>query len=46
MATVAGLELDAADFVLQETLTTLDTVEFEIERVVAHNRDHIMPTSG
>lgn len=43
MATVAELELAAAEFALQETLTTLDTVEFEVERVVAHDQDHIMP---
>lgn len=43
MATVAELELDAKDFALQETLIALDTVEFEVERVVAHDPEHIMP---
>ena len=43
MATVAELELDAREFALEETLTALDTVEFEVERVVAHDPDHIMP---
>lgn len=43
MATVAELELDAREFAPEETLTALDTVEFEVERVVAHDPDHIMP---
>lgn len=43
MATVAEIELDAAEFALQETLTALDDVEFEVERVVAHDQDHVMP---
>lgn len=43
MATVAEIELDAAEFALHETLTALDDVEFEVGRVVAHDQDHVMP---
>lgn len=43
MATIAEIELDSADFALQGTLDTLDGIEFEIERVVAHDTDYVMP---
>lgn len=43
MATIAELELPADEFALHRTLTTLDGIEFEIERVAAHSPEHVMP---
>ncbi|HET7325284.1 MAG TPA: bacterio-opsin activator domain-containing protein [Halococcus sp.] len=43
MATIAEIELDSTDFALYETLDTLDGIEFEVERVVAHDTDYVMP---
>ncbi|WP_336343386.1 helix-turn-helix domain-containing protein [Halalkalicoccus ordinarius] len=42
MATIAELHIPADEFVLQHTLDTLD-VDFEIERIVAHDPEEIMP---
>lgn len=42
MATIAELRIPADEFVLQHTLDTLD-VDFEIERIVAHDPEEIMP---
>jgi predicted DNA binding protein len=43
MATIAEIELDSADFALRETLDALDGIEFEVERVVAHDTEYVMP---
>ena len=41
--TIAELELPADEFALWETLRSLEEVEFEIERVVAHDPERVMP---
>lgn len=41
--TVAKLELPADEFALHRTLSTLDGIQFEIERVVAYETERIMP---
>jgi predicted DNA binding protein len=41
--TIAELELPAEEFALHETLRRLEGIEFEIERVVAHDSDQVMP---
>ena len=41
--TIAELELPADEFALWETLRSVENVEFEIERVVAHDPEHVMP---
>lgn len=41
--TIAELALPADEFALWETLRRLEDVEFEIERVVAHDADRVMP---
>lgn len=43
MATIAEIRLPADEFALNYTLETLEEVNFEIERIVAHDPDHIMP---
>ena len=43
MATIVEIQLPAEEFALHQTLSALDTVEFEVERVVAHDQDHIVP---
>jgi predicted DNA binding protein len=43
MATIAELRIPADEFVLRHTLDTLDDVDFEIERIVAHDPEEIMP---
>lgn len=42
-ATIAEVELAADEFALADTFTQLDDVEFEVERFVAHDSDHVMP---
>lgn len=42
-ATIAELTIPGDDFALGESITTLDGITFEAERVVAHNSDHVMP---
>lgn len=40
---VAEFEIPAEEFALYETLTTVEGVEFEIERIVAHESERVMP---
>lgn len=42
-ATIVELELPAEEFALSWTLSELEDIEFEVERFVAHNADHVMP---
>lgn len=41
--TIAEIELSAEEFALSETLSQLDDVEFEVERLVAHDQERVMP---
>ena len=41
--TVAEIGLDANEFALAETMGQLDDVQFEIERIVASDSNHVMP---
>ncbi|WP_227376324.1 helix-turn-helix domain-containing protein [Haladaptatus halobius] len=41
--TVAEVEIPADEFALGQTLSTIDGLTVEIERVVAHSNDHLMP---
>ena len=43
MSTIAQLELSAEDFALDATLAANPDIEFDIERVVAHGSDHVLP---
>jgi predicted DNA binding protein len=43
MSTIAEVSLPAAEFALYETLETVPDVQFEIERVVAHESERVMP---
>lgn len=43
MAMVAEVELPAEEFALWATFTELPPVEFDAERIVAHERDRVMP---
>ena len=43
MSTIAELTLPAAEFALHETLETVPEAKFEIERVVAHDSQRVMP---
>lgn len=43
MATAEELELPAEEFALRETFSGVPDVEFDIERVVAHDRSRLMP---
>lgn len=42
-AVVVEFDLPAEDFALSQTISTVDTIEFNIERFVAADPDHIMP---
>jgi predicted DNA binding protein len=42
-ATIVEVELPTAEFALSETISELDNIEFEVERFVAQDADHIMP---
>ncbi|RBI58766.1 DNA-binding protein [halophilic archaeon] len=42
-ATVAEVEIPATEFALSQSLSTLDELECEIERIVAHDDTQIMP---
>lgn len=42
-ATVAELTVPAPDFALGDTIAALDDVVFEIERIVAHDPERLMP---
>ncbi|MFC6764653.1 bacterio-opsin activator domain-containing protein [Natrinema soli] len=41
--TVVEVELNADDFALHHTLSQTEGIEFEIERVAAHDEDRVMP---
>lgn len=41
--TIAEVEIPIAEFALSETLGRLDEIACEIERVVAHDTDRVMP---
>ncbi len=43
MATAAEVVLPAEEFALRETFRAVPDVEFDVERVVAHDRDRVMP---
>lgn len=43
MSTIAQIELPATEFALDATLATNPDIEFDIERVVAHGPDHVLP---
>lgn len=43
MATIAEIKIPVDGFALSHTLEALEEVNFEIERIVAHDPDHIMP---
>ncbi|WP_336344547.1 helix-turn-helix domain-containing protein [Halalkalicoccus ordinarius] len=43
MATIAEVRIPSAQFALHHTLTTLEDTRFEIERIVAHEAEHVMP---
>ncbi|WP_336363676.1 helix-turn-helix domain-containing protein [Halalkalicoccus salilacus] len=43
MATIGEIYLPADEFALYHTLEALDTVQFEVERMVAHEQGHLMP---
>lgn len=43
VGTVVEVEIPADEFALWETLTEHEDLEFEIERVVAHENDRVMP---
>ncbi|WP_254764597.1 helix-turn-helix domain-containing protein [Natrinema marinum] len=43
MSTIAELTVPAAEFALRHTLEVIDDLGVEIERVVAHDPDHVMP---
>ncbi|MDL5362958.1 helix-turn-helix domain-containing protein [Halalkalicoccus sp. NIPERK01] len=42
-ATIAEIELPTEEFALSETLSEIEDLEFEVERFVAHDADHVMP---
>lgn len=42
-ATIVELELPADEFALSRTLSELENVEFEVERFVAQDMEHVMP---
>lgn len=42
-ATIAEFDLPAGEFALSQTISTVDTIEFNIERFVAADPDHVMP---
>jgi predicted DNA binding protein len=43
MATIAEITLPAEEFALAKTLAAIDGIEFEVERVVAHDSERVMP---
>jgi predicted DNA binding protein len=43
MSTIAEVTLPASEFALHATLEAVPNVQFEIERVVAHETDRVMP---
>ncbi|WP_336344247.1 helix-turn-helix domain-containing protein [Halalkalicoccus ordinarius] len=43
MATIGEIYLPDDEFALCHTLETIESVHFEIERMVAHDSDHLMP---
>jgi predicted DNA binding protein len=43
MSTIAELSISASEFALATTLDTLPHMQFEVERVVAHESERVMP---
>jgi predicted DNA binding protein len=43
VATIAEFDIPTGDFAMYETLSDLDGIAVEIERVVAHTEAHVMP---
>ena len=43
MSTIANVELPAREFALRETLSVVEGAEFDVERVVAHDTERVMP---
>lgn len=43
MSTIAEIEIPASEFALRETFRSLPDLDFEVERVVAHDHDRVMP---
>lgn len=43
MATIGEIYLPSDEFALYHTIETLDDVNFEVERMVAHDESHLMP---
>lgn len=43
MSTIAELEIPAAEFALSATFDAVPDAEFEVERVVAYDRDRVLP---
>ncbi|MFH5802028.1 helix-turn-helix domain-containing protein [Haladaptatus sp. CMAA 1911] len=43
MGVVVEAEVPSNEFALQKTITELDDLEFEVERIVAHDPDQLMP---
>lgn len=43
MSTIAELEVPAAEFALSSTFDAVPDAEFEVERVVAYDRDRLLP---
>ena len=42
-AVITEFDLPAGEFALSQTVSTLDTIKFDIERFVAADPDHVMP---
>lgn len=40
---MAQIEIPASEFALRKTLAEIPNIGFQVERVVAHNDDHVMP---
>lgn len=43
MSTIAEIEIPSSEFALRETFRALPELDFEVERVVAHDHDRVMP---
>jgi hypothetical protein len=43
MATIAEFEISLSDFAMNRTLTDLDGIELDVERMVAHEEGSVMP---
>lgn len=43
MATIAEFQIPSTQFALNHTLSTLEDARFEVERIVAHDSDQVLP---